>query len=442
MPIQRATCTYEDQCQRYVLNEKKFDLQYYPYYNARYRKMYEWTKEASLKKWGNEITIIKLNEIMDKPQERVCIMGTLLKSMKLQPSVLREISDDLQLIVQPKSGDEVYLSDDDFAMLQDDTESINLVGEGFKVAEHVTGVMMAVIGVEADNGNKFVVEDYCYPLFAPQKALKLSTEPKYVALISGIGLSVKPGKEVTNGLKLFTDFMTGCAGLPNAELASQIARVIVAGNCIAEDARAKEKALHKEDLENMDWTTQDKCYTLDTMKIVDNFLVDLGKHVELDVIPGCHDVTSSILPQQPYHPSILPKSGQLSSIKCKTNPYSVLLDGIQFMGTSGRVVEAIKDFSGLKEPVEILSKTLEWRHIIPTAPDTTNSYPYPDKDPFVLEECPHVYFAGNQDKFNTKIHEGPNGQRVRVISVPSFEKTRICVLVNLQNLECELLAFD
>lgn len=35
----------------------------------------------------------------------------------------------------------------------------------------------------------------------------------------------------------------------------------------------------------------------------------------------------------------------------------------------------------------------------PTAPDTLGAYPQQEQDPFVIEEAPHVFFAGNQDKF-------------------------------------------
>ena len=34
------------------------------------------------------------------------------------------------------------------------------------------------------------------------------------------------------------------------------------------------------------------------------------------------------------------------------------------------------------------------------------SYPYYDKDPFIIKECPHVYFAGNQPEFKHDIVTG------------------------------------
>ena len=33
-------------------------------------------------------------------------------------------------------------------------------------------------------------------------------------------------------------------------------------------------------------------------------------------------------------------------------------------------------------------------------------YPYYKEDPFVLEECPHIYFVGNQPRLEYKTIEG------------------------------------
>lgn len=33
-------------------------------------------------------------------------------------------------------------------------------------------------------------------------------------------------------------------------------------------------------------------------------------------------------------------------------------------------------------------------------------YPFTDRDPFLIESCPHVYFAGNQDKYETRLIKG------------------------------------
>lgn len=84
-------------------------------------------------------------------------------------------------------------------------------------------------------------------------------------------------------------------------------------------------------------------------------------------------------------------------------------------------------------------KCMYWRHMAPSAPDTLWSYPFQDKDPFILEKSPHVYFIGNQPQFEDSLLLGPNGQKIRVILVPSFAETGIMVLVNLKTLECSTI---
>jgi len=57
------------------------------------------------------------------------------------------------------------------------------------------------------------------------------------------------------------------------------------------------------------------------------------------------------------------------------------------------------------------------------------------------EDCPHVYFVGNQEKYETRLAKGSNGQVVRLIAVPAFDKTRTIVLVNLDTLNCHPITF-
>lgn len=76
-------------------------------------------------------------------------------------------------------------------------------------------------------------------------------------------------------------------------------------------------------------------------------------------------------------------------------------------------------------------------------------YPFYEKDPFVINESPHVFFIGNQPKFDTKLIEGngdvywiylcthfldENGVFTRIILVPDFSETRTIVLVNINDL--------
>lgn len=59
----------------------------------------------------------------------------------------------------------------------------------------------------------------------------------------------------------------------------------------------------------------------------------------------------------------------------------------------------------------------------------------------MIESCPHVFFIGNQPRFDTTIVEGPSGQRVRLFTIPKFNTGEI-VLLDTETLEVELVKFD
>lgn len=52
-----------------------------------------------------------------------------------------------------------------------------------------------------------------------------------------------------------------------------------------------------------------------------------------------------------------------------------------------------------------------------------------------MKECPHLYFVGCQPEFGTRLIQGPDGQTVRLVAVPSFKKTKEIVLVDAETLE-------
>jgi DNA polymerase delta subunit 2 len=55
----------------------------------------------------------------------------------------------------------------------------------------------------------------------------------------------------------------------------------------------------------------------------------------------------------------------------------------------------------------------------------------------VLHDCPHIFFAGSQPKFDTAVIEGQDGQAVRLIAVPRFAESGEVVLVDMETLEVE-----
>lgn len=69
------------------------------------------------------------------------------------------------------------------------------------------------------------------------------------------------------------------------------------------------------------------------------------------------------------------------------------------------------------------------------------AYPFQEDDPFVMKECPHLFFVGNQPEFSTRTISGPAGQSVRLITVPSFSDSKEIVLVDTETLEASKVKF-
>ena len=149
----------------------------------------------------------------------------------------------------------------------------------------------------------------------------------------------------------------------------------------------------------------------------------------------------------------------------------------RFIGTSGDNVDNMYCCTEGMDSLQLLERSLLSSHIAPTGPDVLckiinnciyvsfylilGCYPFSSNDPFIITDCPHIYFAGNQPEFQSKsitgscfivCHRrkniwsiyslllGDDGQKVLLISVPSFDASHCVVLVNLKTLSCEPLS--
>lgn len=78
------------------------------------------------------------------------MIGTLYKHQELKPSVLRELSEELQLTAQPPSTN--YASFKDLLFLEDEMLRVKLVGNHMNIQDVVTGIVCAVFGHELESG--------------------------------------------------------------------------------------------------------------------------------------------------------------------------------------------------------------------------------------------------------------------------------------------------
>eukprot|EP00483_Globobulimina_turgida_P004499 UN04508 len=93
--------------------------------------------------------------------------------------------------------------------------------------------------------------------------------------------------------------------------------------------------------------------------------------------------------------------------------------------------------------IECMELSLRSRVIAPTAPDTLSCFPFRNNDPFVINQCPHIYFSGNNDQFRYKMikHPANNKENVCLLQIPPFVKTKQIVLFNLNTMKPKLIQF-
>lgn len=432
--FQRAVCDYENCSERFVVGTTDYTKQYARIYSCRLQRMGQLLTEKAKEKWGPDVKIMKLHEQFG--DDKVVVIGTLFKNMQLQPSILKDISEEHSIPLQPAPS--CYCSADDKLILEDETQRIQLK-EVIDVHSVVTGVVVAVQGKEVDGG-KFIVEDFCFA--DPRDYISLgipkevSTMDRWVVLVSGFGFGNNAASLFN--VQLFIDAIIGLLGDEcEQEAMSRVCRVVIAGNSLSRLTQDKDFTFKAKYL-----TKDTRAGSVEAMQSLDDLLEQLVCNVDVDIMPGEFDPTNHILPQQPFHPCMLPKASRYTTLHGVPNPYEAVIDKVRFLGTSGQNIDDINRYSKLSDRLEILEKTFIWGHLAPTAPDTLGAYPFYKNDPFIIERCPHVYFAGNQPEFATKLFKGPSGQDVRLITIPSFADTASCVLLNLNTLDCQLMTLN
>ncbi|AWP06764.1 putative DNA polymerase delta subunit 2 [Scophthalmus maximus] len=429
--FERMPPTYSPCSERYTFKERSFSRQYAHIYAARLMQMRPLLSERAQQKWGSDVLIRKLCDL--QTAEQCCIVGTFFKRMDLQPSILKEISEEHNLLPQPARAK--FISETDELILEDELQRIKLEGK-IDRDKCVTGSIIAIYGAERNDG-KFTVEDFCTADLPLQTARPALSSDRFVLLASGLGLGSIHADSML-GLQLLVDMVTGQLGDQGEQSgAATISRVLLAGNLLSPSTQDKDASTKAKYL-----TKKTQAGSVEAIRLLDELLLQLAASVSVDVMPGQYDPTNYTLPQQPLHRCMFPLSSVYPTLQLVSNPYQANVDGVRFLGTSGQNVSDIQRYSSMDSHLEILEETLRLRHLAPTAPDTLGCYPFYQKDPFILEECPHVYFSGNAPTFESKLIKGADGQEVLLVTVPEFSSTQTACLVNLRTLECEPVRFS
>uniref|UniRef100_A0A182RSJ8 DNA polymerase delta subunit 2 n=1 Tax=Anopheles funestus TaxID=62324 RepID=A0A182RSJ8_ANOFN len=419
---------YKSECFHFV--KKDFSKQFAFIYASRLEEMLKLLEDSVQKKWGTEMPIKRLADLREDCPQKCVIIGTLFKHQELKPSILREISEENQLAPQPPRSH--YTNDNDILILEDALQRIKLVGK-MDVHSVVTGVVCAVLGYEESDG-RFFVEDHIFYQGGVQRPLPPLQSSPLLVLMSGLNQTA--ANDFSPSLELLQQWVFGnLEGLVEGHdsEAASIVRIIIAGNSVKASVKPKNHLQSK--------VTTETDALLGAIKSVDSLIHNLSQSVPVDLMPGEFDPANHMLPQQAMHHCLFPRSVEFNSFKGVPNPYAFDLANRYVIGTSGQNVLDVMRYSRIDSPLEALKATLRWSHLIPTAPDTLPCYPYYQKDPFIIRECPHVYFAGNVGKFKTEMYTGPNDHRTRLVCVPSFSESQSIAVINLRTMECRKISF-
>ncbi|KAL9661614.1 hypothetical protein QQ045_026438 [Rhodiola kirilowii] len=343
--------------------------------------------------WKPHIPICTVLEL-EKDKECV-IVGTVYKHMKLKPCILDEYLKDRSTAPLAKPQNFMHL--DDYLVLEDESGRVKLGGTIMLPFVYVTGVVVALHGKETSSG-EFLVLDVMEAGLPPQMDLpnKLTESPredKYVVFVSG--LSIGSSKSNPLQFQLLVDHITGCLGDEQEQgVAADIVHVVIAGNSVE---------ISQELFNGQTVNPKDQSRLSEPIKELDILLTEIAASVPVDIMPGPDDPANFSLPQQPLHRCLFPSSSSYNTFRSCSNPHSFEIDTIRFIGTSGQNIEDLENYSYAKDRLEFMERTLRWRHLAPTTPNTLGCYPYTDRDPFLIESCPHVYFAGNQSHYGTRM---------------------------------------
>lgn len=439
----REGAVYVNESSKFRLSRREFKAQYNHIYAQRADQFMSSKSNSNIRqdarnKWSKLYpAALEVDDILHVQPDVLCyIVGTLYKDMPMKPNILDEYHAREHYMPPPKEKDK-YTSPKDSLKLEDRTGRVPLLGN-IPIENLTTGIVLGLLGRQNSDG-AFVVEDHCFPSYLPQRELSRggdNAKESYVALISGLHVG-KQSNDKLLPLQLFVDWVTGqLCYTADQHLASRVVRVIIAGDLIEETlhfGQAEEAAFKKTKL-----TLADTC---EHIQELDFILAQLAASVPVDIMPGQTDPTDSIIPQQPLHRCLFPSSHQYTSLQGVCNPYKFTLAGNSFLGTAGQNVSDVYRFTTSHDRLATHENIFTWRHLFPTAPDTLGCFPFTDTDPLIIEECPHVLFAGNQPSFAAKLVQGPLGQVTQIINIPRFDLTGVVVLVNLQTLECFPLNF-
>jgi len=431
---------YQNTSGQFKLGKKDFNKQFFEIYGARLKEMRPLIISSAREQLGSQLRVKNLAELREDDEgvgeEDFLIVGTVFKQQELKPSILKELSEEGGLEVQPANTK--YTADSDTLLLEDENMRVKLEpSDHLRAGWVVNGVVLGVWGREMQGG-KFKVEKVFTPKLPAATATgQIPDKDVFVSFLSGLELGGESSAWI-GAAQLCVDWLTGNAGAPGEqEGVSQVERLLVCGDSLCAGTRDRAEQGKAKYL-----TASSAAGSLGAMRQLDDLLVQLCSSLAVDVMPGPNDPATCVLPQQPLHKVMFPSACLYPTLQSVSNPYQFTSAGRCFIVTSGQTISDILRNSELSGgPLEAMERSLAWAHLAPTTPDTLGCYPYSDKDPHIIQALPDVFVAGNQEEFATKtvvIDE----KEVLLLALPKFSSSRSLIRLNLRDLQVDRISFD
>jgi DNA polymerase delta subunit 2 len=464
---------------------KQYEQQFADMYFARLTQLKKPVVAVAKEEWedfeiaGEEAQ--RVDRVLDVRQGQLCwVVGTIFMDMPLKPNILEDISKEHWIAGPPPRQSYFSTDSETQVMLEDESGRLRLSGQMLQSTLLVTGIIVGVLGTENANGD-FDVLDIKVPDLPEQperwardkegeddedkmEVEREKADSKKIAFISGLDISGTSAD--TLNLSMLSEYVLGEAlASDDQHKTTGISRLIIAGNSISDIVASQSNDVLDDSKKTIGrkYGYDANSYNPTPTQHLDHFLAELLPSIPITIMSGEHDPANSSLPQQGIHSAMFSHSRNYATANVAdpveegpgwfdsvTNPWDGDVEGWRLLGNSGQPVDDIlkyielggTDGKGAEGRLEVMESLLRWRNCAPTAPDTLWCYPFQEKDQFVIEECPHVFFVGNQPRFDTTIIEGPTGQRVRLIAIPKFHQTGELILLDSETLEVEVVKFD
>ncbi|KAF3937640.1 hypothetical protein ABW19_dt0208986 [Dactylella cylindrospora] len=251
-------------------------------------------------------------------------------------------------------------------MLEDESGRIRLVGSAIMQETLVTGCVIAVMGTETASG-EFEVIDMVYSELPPQTERPVPESSdggkKYIGLISGLNITGNMHESMET--HLLVEYLLGenpkpvKKDRPKRQYVNSLLSVRL-GHIAYQMQQSKKYGYDAAAYNSKPTTT------------LDGIISDLCTSISVTLMPGDLDPANASLPQQKMHPTMFPSSKYYtgSTFIPATNPCACEIDGVRFLGTSGQTIDDIFKYVEGDDRLEMMERTLRWRHVAPTAPDT------------------------------------------------------------------------